>query len=96
MRIVNPCFGLRPEALQGRAGAVVLTTDWASDPIAIISNSKPNARELLEGVRQKMSAFREIGNIEYHAKTTAALPASDEMNAEIASRYKGAILALAD
>jgi len=96
MRIVNPSFGLQPESARGRSGPIVLDTDWASDPIAIISNSKPNARELLDGMRQMMSEFREIGNIDYHAKTSAALPASDAMNAEIASRYKGAILALAD
>ena len=96
MRIVNPCYGLEPATPDDRPGAVAPRIDWSSDPIAIISNSKPNARELLEGMRQLMSEFRGTDNIEYHAKTSAAFPAPEAMNAAIAARYKGAILALAD
>ena len=46
MRIVNPAFGLE-EGDDNQSQAVDLSTDWNTDAIAIISNSKPNARELL-------------------------------------------------
>ena len=48
MRIYNPSFGLSATS----AGKVTLQpVNWATDAIALISNSKPNARELLEGIR---------------------------------------------
>ena len=96
MRIVNPCYGLAPVVEATPTDAIKSDINWRTDPVAIISNSKPNARELLEGVRSLMAGFRDIGNIDYHAKTSASYPASDAMNADIAARYKGAILALAD
>jgi len=96
MRIVNPSFGL-PEAADNASGpAVAISTDWGKDPIAIMSNSKPNARELLEGVRDQMGAFRETGNIDYMFKDSAAQPAPPELIDQIAANYKGAIVALAD
>ena len=96
MRIVNPSFGL-PEAADNASGpAVTAAADWGKDPIAIMSNSKPNARELLEGVRDKMGAFRETGNIDYMFKDSAAQPAPPELIDQIAANYKGAIVALAD
>ena len=96
MRIVNPSFGLE-ETAAGSGGAVkVLGADWGRDPIAIISNSKPNARELLEGLRAEMGAFRSIDNIDYLFKDSAAQPAPAELLDKVAQNYKGAILALAD
>jgi len=96
MRIVNPCFGVEPASADLGSGAPLARVDWGSAPIALISNSKPNARELLQGVRSLMAEVRDVGNIDFHAKTSAAFPAPEAMNADIASRYKGAILALAD
>ncbi len=96
MRIVNPSFGLE-DGSENLSNAVETgSTDWSQDAIAIISNSKPNARELLEGVRDKMSAFRATDNIDYFFKDSAAKPAPDALYAEIADKYKGAIVALAD
>ena len=96
MRIVNPSFGLREEAGNLTGPAVCAVADWSRDPIAIVSNSKPNARELLEGVRAQMGAFRPTDNIDYPFKDRAAQPAPAELIAQIAQNYKGAILALAD
>ena len=60
MRIVNPTFGL-----SAAAGEIVALKpiNWATDAIALMSNSKPNARELLEGIRAKLGAFRNVDNI---------------------------------
>ena len=96
MQIVNPSFGLE-EGAENRSSAVEKgSTDWTRDAIAIMSNSKPNARELLEGVRDKMGAYRSTDNIDYFFKDSAAKPAPDALYDEIAGKYKGAIVALAD
>ena len=96
MRIVNPSFGLEESEESRGAGSKKVSTDWSKDPIAIMSNSKSNARELLEGVREKMKAYRSIDNVDYLFKTSAAKPAPTALYDEIAQKYKGAIVALAD
>ena len=72
MRIVNPAFGLE-EGGDNMSNAVELSTDWFKR-IAIISNSKPNARELLEGVKEQMGVYRSTDNIDYYFKDSAAQP----------------------
>ena len=96
MRIVNPSFGLPEVADNASTPVVAIATDWGKDPIAIMSNSKPNARELLEGVRDQIGEFRDINNIDYMFKDSAAQPAPTELIDKIAANYKGAIVALAD
>ncbi|MBG06117.1 MAG: hypothetical protein CMM59_18820 [Rhodospirillaceae bacterium] len=95
MRIVNPAFGLE-EGGDNMSNAVDLSTDWFKDGIAIISNSKPNARELLEGVKEQMGVYRSTDNIDYYFKDSAAQPAPEALYDEVAAKYKGAIVALAD
>ena len=93
MRIVNPSFGLKaPESERVRADAV----DWRQDPIILFSNSKPNAKELLEGVRERMGAYRATDNIDYIHKDSPAQPAPSAMIDELATRYRAALLAIAD
>lgn len=96
MRIVNPSFALEEAEESRGAGSKAGMTDWRKDPIAIMSNSKANARELLEGVREKMKAYRAVDNIGYLFKDSAAKPAPTALYDEIAAKYKGAIVALAD
>ena len=93
MRIVNPSFGLTP------AGAEQVTTrpvDWLADPIVMFTNSKPNARELLEGIRQQLAAIRPIDNIEFMGKNSASQPAPGGMIEQVSQKYRVALLALAD
>ena len=93
MRVVNPSFGHSAEAdNQAETKAV----DWRQDPIVLFSNSKPNARELLEGVREQMAAFRSTDNIDFIYKDSPAQPAPTEMIDDVAQKYRGAVLALAD
>jgi hypothetical protein len=96
MRIVNPSFGLEVSDESRGSGAGKVLADWSRDAVAIMSNSKPNARELLEGVRAKMGAYRSTDNIDYFFKDSAAKPAPEALYDEIAQKYKGAIVALAD
>jgi hypothetical protein len=93
MRIVNPTFGLSAAAGEKVA---LKPVNWKTDAIALVSNSKPNARELLWGVRDKLGAHRQVENIKFLAKNSASQPAPKELLQEIATNYKAAILALGD
>ena len=93
MRIVNPSFGL---AAAGGEKIALNPVNWASDAIALVSNSKPNARELLAGIRDKLGAFRTVDNIEFLAKDSASQPAPKDLIEAIAGKYRGALLAIAD
>jgi hypothetical protein len=93
LRIVNPSFGLTP------AGAEQVTTrpvDWLADPIVMFTNSKPNARELLEGVRAKLGALRPIDNIGFLGKNSASQPAPGGVVDQVAQNYRIALIALGD
>ena len=96
MRIVNPSFGLEASSNDQSSGVEKGSADWSRDAIAIISNSKANARQLLEGVREQMGVYRSTDNIDFFSKPTSSKPASDALYDEVAKSYKGAIVALAD
>ena len=93
MRIVNPSFGV--SATTGEKVALK-PINWATDAIALVSNSKPNARELLAGIREKLGATRAIDNINFLAKNSASQPAPKDVIEEVAAKYRGALLAIAD
>ena len=93
MRIVNPTFGL--SATSGEKVALK-PVNWATDPIALVSNSKPNARELLAGIREKLGGSRKIDNIDFLSKNSASQPAPADVIEKVAANYRGALLARAD
>lgn len=93
MRIVNPSYGIAPK---GEGSATAGPVDWANDPIILFSNNKPNAKELLEGVRDRLSALRRVDNVDYIAKGSASQPAPPEMIDDVARKYRIALLALGD
>ena len=93
MRIVNPTFGIAP---LGEGTATAGPVDWVNDPIVLFSNNKPNARLLLEGVRDRLGAIRRIDNVGYISKASASQPAPPEMIDQVARAYRIALLALGD
>ena len=93
MRIYNPGFGL---SATSKESVKLVPVNWMTDAIALVSNSKPNARELLMGVRDKLSAHRQVENIKFLAKNSASQPAPKDLLQEVATNYKAAILALGD
>ena len=93
MRIYNPTFGL---SAAGGEKMALKPVNWKTDAIALVSNSKPNARELLWGVRDKLSAHRQVENIKFLAKNSASQPAPKDLLEEVAAKYRGALLAIAD
>lgn len=93
MRIYNPTFGLSATSAEKVA---LKPVNWQTDAIALISNSKPNARELLSGIRDKLGAHRQVENIKFLAKNSASQPAPKELIEEVATNYRAALLALGD
>jgi hypothetical protein len=93
MRIVNPTFGLSATSAEKVA---LKPVNWKTDAIALVSNSKPNARELLDGIRAKLSDVRPVENMEFLAKNSASQPAPKDLLEEVAAKYRGALLAIAD
>jgi len=94
MRIINPTFGVAPA--ESKASAPVTAVNWLSDPIVLFGNNKPNARELLEGVRAKLAGVRPTDNIDYIFKDSASQPAPSGMIDAVAQKYRIALLALGD
>lgn len=93
MKIINPSFGQAlASAEKVRAGPV----DWRTDPIILFSNSKPNAKELLEGLRDKLGAIRPTAGIDFIYKDTASQAAPAGMVDEVSRKYRAALLALGD
>jgi hypothetical protein len=93
MRIVNPTFGV---AREERTAVERPLANWLADPIIFFSNSKPNAKELMAGLREKLSTIRDVTNVDFVAKPSAGVPAPLEMIEAVASRYRIAILGSAD
>jgi hypothetical protein len=93
MRIVNPTFGI---SAAGGEAIVTKPIDWRADAIALFSNAKPNAKELLEGIRAKLGDIRRVDNIDFVHKNSASQPAPAELIEQVAAKYKGALLAIAD
>jgi hypothetical protein len=93
MRIVNPSFGLAATTTEKVVAGKV---DWKKDPIALFSNSKPNAKELLEGLKAKLATVRNVDNVELIYKDSASRPAPADIIQQAGHKYRAALLALGD
>jgi hypothetical protein len=94
MRIVNPGFGIAP--VESVASAPMAPVNWLTDPIVLFGNNKPNAKELLEGVRDKLATLRPAAGIDYIFKDSASQPAPADMIEQVSRKYRIALLALGD
>ena len=93
MRIINPAYALIPG---GSEQITAEPANWLSDSMVLFSNSKPNARELLLGMREKLGAVRPVDNIDFMHKNSASAPAPAGMIDQIAQKYRMALVALGD
>jgi hypothetical protein len=93
MRIVNPTFGT---ALATAEAVTEGKVDWMNDPIIMFSNNKPNARELFEGMRERLGTIRRIDNVDFISKPSASQPASPAIINDIARKYRIAVVGLGD
>ena len=87
---------IRKIAPQGEGTTVAGPVDWANDPIILFSNNKPNAKELLEGLRGRLASIRRIDNVDYIAKGSASQPAPPAMINELTRKYRIGLFALGD
>ena len=94
MRIINPTFGVAPA--ESKPADPAAPVNWLTDPIVLFGNNKPNAKELLEGVRSKLTSLRPTDNIDYVFKDSASQPAPSGMIEAVAKKYRIALLALGD
>ncbi|MBT6273276.1 MAG: hypothetical protein HOI95_03995 [Chromatiales bacterium] len=93
MFIANPTFAYAASEGETLVGAPF---DWRTDPIALFSNSKPNARELLEGIRGRLSSLRDVANIEHVRKDSVAHPAPGPVIEHVVESFRAAIIGTAD
>ena len=93
MQIVNPSYGVSAAGGEALKGAEL---DWMKDPIALFSNSKPNAKELMDGLKFKLSAIRSVDNVDFLYKPSASQPAPADTMDEVVHKYRAALLALGD
>ena len=52
--------------------------------------------QVLDGIRAKLGATRQVENIKFLAKNSASQPAPKDLLSEVAANYRGALLAIAD
>lgn len=102
MRIVNPVFasdasGNPAAAARGSPdSSQESSADWRTAPMLIFGNNKPNAKELLQGIADRLSTIRSGPPIDYLFKPSPSQGAPAAMLDGIAGKYKVALLALGD
>jgi len=93
LRIVDPTFGVLP----ADADVEVLasgTADWTE--VALFSNSKPNATELLRGVGERLQAHWELPELGFASKPNASAAADKDTIDWLSQRYKMVVVAVGD
>ena len=93
LRIVDPTFGVRPDEsdVAVQAGG---TADWTE--VALFSNSKPNATELLRGVGERLQAHWDLPEVGFASKPNASAAADKDMIDWLSQRYKMVVVAVGD
>ena len=93
LRIVDPTFGVRPEESDVAVGAGG-SADWTE--VALFSNSKPNATELLRGVGERLQAHWDLPEVGFASKPNASAAADKDMIDWLSQRYKMVVVAVGD
>ncbi|MDK3258491.1 NAD(P)/FAD-dependent oxidoreductase [Blastococcus capsensis] len=93
LRIVDPTFGVQPadSAAEAQAGG---TADWSE--VALFSNSKPNATELLRGVGERLQEHWELPELGFASKPNASAAADKDVIDWLSQRYKMVLVAVGD
>ena len=93
LRIVDPTFGTVPAEADVEV-ADGGTAEWTE--VALFSNSKPNATELLRGVGERLQAHWELPEIAFASKPNASEAADKDTIDWLAQRYKVVLVAVGD
>jgi thioredoxin reductase (NADPH) len=93
LQIVDPTFGVLPaeEEVAASAGG---TAEWTE--VALFSNSKPNATELLRGVGERLQAHWELSELGFASKPNASAAADKDTIDWLAQRFKMVLVAVGD
>ena len=93
LRIVDPTHGVQPDgaAAEERTGG---TADWSE--VALFSNSKPNATELLRGVGERLQEHWDLAEIGFASKPNASAPADKDVIDWLSQRFKMVLVAVGD
>jgi thioredoxin reductase (NADPH) len=93
LRIVDPTAGVVPEEEEtgSLAGG---TADWSE--VALFSNSKPNATELLRGMGERLKEHWQLTELGFASKPNASEAADKDTIDWLAQRYKMVLVAVGD
>jgi thioredoxin reductase (NADPH) len=93
LRVVDPTAGVEPSdgEVEEHAGG---TAAWTE--VALFSNSKPNATELLRGVGRRLQAHWDLPELGMVSKANASEAADKDMIDWLSQRYKMVLVAVGD
>nr|WP_100498228.1 NAD(P)/FAD-dependent oxidoreductase [Geodermatophilus chilensis] len=94
LRIVDPTYGVLPEDDAGPVDTAASTATWTD--VALFTNSKPNATELLRGLGARLQAHWGLPELGFAAKESASMPAEEDQIDWLSQRFKMVLVAVAD
>jgi thioredoxin reductase (NADPH) len=94
LRIVDPTYGLLPEDDAADVATPASTATWTD--VALFTNSKPNATELLRGLGERLQAHWELPGLGFAAKESASVPAEKDTIDWLSQRFKMVLVAVGD
>jgi thioredoxin reductase (NADPH) len=94
LRIVDPTYGVLPEDDAGPLEATGSRATWTD--VALFTNSKPNATELLRGLGARLQAHWQLPELGFAAKDSASVPADPDQIDWLSQRFKMVLVAVGD
>jgi thioredoxin reductase (NADPH) len=94
LRVVDPTYGVLPEDDAGPLEATGSRATWTD--VALFTNSKPNATELLRGLGARLQAHWQLPELGYAAKDSASVPADPDQIDWLSQRFKMVLVAVGD
>ena len=94
LRVVDPTHGLSSEDDADAVVATASTATWTD--VALFTNSKPNATELLRGLGDRLQAHWELPELGFAAKDSASVAADPDQIDWLSQRFKMVLVAVGD
>jgi thioredoxin reductase (NADPH) len=94
LRVVDPTYGVLSEDDAGPLEATGSSATWTD--VALFTNSKPNATELLRGLGERLQAHWELPGLGFAAKESASVPAEKDTIDWLSQRFKMVLVAVGD
>jgi thioredoxin reductase (NADPH) len=94
LRVVDPTYGVLPEDDAGPLEATGSRATWTD--VALFTNSKPNATELLRGLGARLQAHWQLPELGFAAKDSASVPADPDQIDWLSQRFKMVLVAVGD